>query len=277
MRGANGIWRALGSLLSARWPLPSIRWRVGLGVTILIAAHFPLSQSSHDGHGEAALLSWRTFNTDFGAPSPVALEDGSVLHLGPSTQIQVGFSGDRRLVVLVRGEAEFNVAHNSKRPFDILAAGTTVRAVGTEFLVRIRPAHSVLVRVTEGVVQVTSSAQMESKSAFYLNTAQLRAGDIAVSDSHGIVVAAQGWLTFNRETLAQAVEQVNRFGWAQFEIADPRITQRSIAGAVHILEPDSFLPILQPYHITSQTLGQSPSGSPRFRLRAFHQPAEPHG
>jgi transmembrane sensor len=201
----------------------------------------------------------------------VTLEDGSVLRLGPSTQVQIEFGSDRRLVELVRGQADFKVAHNSKRPFDVLAAGTTVRAVGTEFSVRVRPEHRVLVRVTEGSVQVTSSAQTEMKSAFYLDTAQLWAGDIAVSDSCGIAVAVQGWLTFKGETLAQAVEQVNRFGWGRFEIADPRIAQRNIAGPARILEPDSFVPILQIYHIASKALGQSPDGTPRFLLRASHQ------
>lgn len=45
------------------------------------------------------------------------------------------------------------LTHGSERPFDVLAAGTTVRAVG-----RARPEHRVDVRATEGSVQLATSA-----------------------------------------------------------------------------------------------------------------------
>jgi transmembrane sensor len=269
MRGANSIWRVLWSLLCAHWRgFGFISLNIG-ATTIVIALKFH-SQGAYDAHSEAEPISWRTINTEFGSPGPVTLEDGSVLRPGPNTQVQIGFASDR----LVRGQADFKVAQNSKRPFDVLAAGTTVRAIGTEFSVRVRTEYRVLVRVTEGSVQVTSSAQTEIKSPFHLDTAQLRAGDIAVSDSRGIAVAAQGWLTFYDERLTDAVEQVNRFGWARFDVADQRIAQRGIAGPVRISEPDSFVPLLQVYHIASKALGQSPDGSPRFQLRASRQPDE---
>lgn len=140
---------------------------------------------------------------------------------------------------------------------------------------RVRPEHRVVVRVTEGSVQVTSSAQTEIRPPFHLDTAQLGVGDIAVSDSLGIAVAAQGWVTFNREVLVQAVEQINRFGWAQFEIVDSRIAQTNIAGPVRVPEPDGFGPILRMYGIVRRAHGQSADGSPRFVLRAANSTEEP--
>lgn len=95
-------------------------------------------------------------------------------------------------------------------------------------------------------------------------------GSVAVSDPHGISVASQGWLTFSGETLAEAVEQVNRFGSVRFEITDACFaqTQKRIGSPVRILWPDNFVLLLQAQDITSKAVGQSPDGLPRFLLRA---------
>ena len=169
------------------------------------------------------------------------------------------------------------LTHNSERPFDVPAAGTTLRAGGTEFFVGVRPEHHVDVRVKEGRVQLTSSAQADVKAPFSLDAALLSAGDVAVSDPHGISVASQGWLTFSGETVTEAVEQVNRFGGVRFEIADALIAQKRIGGPVRIFEPDNFVLLLQAQHITSKAAGRSPDGLPRFLLRASgtSQPDEP--
>ena len=265
MRGVSSIWRGLWSLLTTHWRGAGF---IGIsGATTIVVVLNIHSPGTHDAHSAAEPVSWKTINTEFGVPDPVTLEDGSVLRPGPDTQVQIGFASDRRLIVLVRGQAVFKVAHNAKRPFDVIAAGTTVRAIGTEFSVEVGSEHRVLVHVMEGLVQVTSSAQ-ESKSPFNLDTAQLRVGDIAVSDPRGIVVAAQGWLSFKDEPLGKVAEQVNRFGSARFEVADQRTAQRPIAGQVRISEPETLLPILQIYHVGSKALDRSPDGSPRFQLRA---------
>ncbi len=66
------------------------------------------------------------------------LNDGSVVNLNTNSLMRVQLTPELRHVVLERGEALFKVTHDKKRPFDVDAGSTTVRAVGTEFSVRVR-------------------------------------------------------------------------------------------------------------------------------------------
>lgn len=84
----------------------------------------------------------------------VALPDGSKVTLGGKSQIEIDFSGDRRDVVLVSGEAFFDVAHDTSRPFFVAAGNTRVRVVGTRFDVRKGPTDT-SVSVVQGVVAVS--------------------------------------------------------------------------------------------------------------------------
>ncbi len=85
----------------------------------------------------------------------LTLADGSVVTLGASSRIEVKFSAGERRIVLIRGEAFFNVAKDHARPFTVAAGDTKARAVGTKFDVHRGP-DEVRVAVMEGVVEVTT-------------------------------------------------------------------------------------------------------------------------
>lgn len=81
----------------------------------------------------------------------VALPDGSEIDLNDDSELVVRFTPERRTVEVIRGEAFFTVAKDAARPFDVLAKGATVRAVGTQFGVRLAE-DLVAVVVAEGRV-----------------------------------------------------------------------------------------------------------------------------
>src|SRR3546814_21029437 len=62
----------------------------------------------------------------------IALEDGSIVTLNGHSAVQIRYADDIRRVVLRRGEASFEVAHNRERHFVVRASGAKVRAVGPE-------------------------------------------------------------------------------------------------------------------------------------------------
>src|SRR3546814_13518567 len=74
-------------------------------------------------------------STDHGEVRRIALEDGSVVMLNGNSAVQVRYQDDMRRVILRRGEASFEVAHNVQRPFVVSAEGLDVRPVGTAFVV----------------------------------------------------------------------------------------------------------------------------------------------
>src|ERR1044072_3765085 len=96
--------------------------------------------------------------TGVGESRWVSLDDGSRVQLNTDSAISVDYSGRKRGVTLLKGEAAFEVAHDSSRPFQVNAAGGTVTALGTVFQVRIVEGTDVAthVVVTEGRVQVRS-------------------------------------------------------------------------------------------------------------------------
>ncbi|WP_158795945.1 FecR family protein [Pedobacter sp. L105] len=84
------------------------------------------------------------------------LSDGSIVTLNKSTVLKYPkrFNGKQRSVILAKGEAFFNVAHNKQLPFIIAAGRTSICVVGTSFNVKNKNGN-VEVIVETGVVQVT--------------------------------------------------------------------------------------------------------------------------
>lgn len=98
------------------------------------------------------------YRTNAGEVSNVRLADGSVMHLGSNSSVEVRLSPSSRQIRLLSGEVGFDVAHDTARTFDVTVNDTMIRAVGTAFDVRVRPAL-VELDVTEGTVDVRSGAR----------------------------------------------------------------------------------------------------------------------
>jgi transmembrane sensor len=77
------------------------------------------------------------YETPRGQPRDIRLADGSTVHLDGATSVDVTLDRKQRLVVLDRGEAYFDVAHEKDRPFVVHAAASEMRVLGTAFNVDI--------------------------------------------------------------------------------------------------------------------------------------------
>ena len=94
------------------------------------------------------------YQTERGEQASVTLPDGTVAHLNTGSALDVRYSDGRREVALLTGEAWFDVARDTERPFSVLALGGNSTAVGTAYAVRDRDGIAT-VTVTEGTVRVT--------------------------------------------------------------------------------------------------------------------------
>lgn len=99
--------------------------------------------------------------TESGQMRRMDLPDGSIVHLNANSDVRVRLTEAARQVQLLRGEAHFAVAKDSRRPFVVTAREVAVNAVGTAFNIRLE-AESVEVLVTEGRVSLTDVARGES-------------------------------------------------------------------------------------------------------------------
>lgn len=161
--------------------------------------------------------------------SAEALPDGSIVHVGPDTNLTIRLDTANRRIDVLRGEAFFEVAHESpSRPFTVYAATTQTRAVGTQFAVTHRPPGNVKVDVMEGEVRfknIRSNGAVEERT--------LTAGrGASVSDSRmdtfrSTDVRRVFWenntLYMSGATVGEVVAQLSLRESTRIVIDDPRV------------------------------------------------------
>jgi transmembrane sensor len=89
--------------------------------------------------GAVGYQQWRdlgVYATGVGEQRLVVLDDGTRMTLNTATEVRVDLEASRRMVSIRRGEALFEVAKDSSRPFVVRAGGSEVVAIGTVFAVR---------------------------------------------------------------------------------------------------------------------------------------------
>jgi transmembrane sensor len=120
------------------------------------------------------------FATAVGKLDSLQLPDGSRVLLGPGSEVTLasGFGGSARELTL-RGEARFDVVHDTARPFVVHTTAASFRDVGTVFAIHSDAAEGARVVVSSGVVAV------ETKSG--VAPMLLQAGDRATVAPAGTV------------------------------------------------------------------------------------------
>ncbi|MDE1914462.1 MAG: FecR domain-containing protein [Sphingomonadales bacterium] len=182
--------------------------------------------------------------TGIGETRDLSLPDGSHVALNSDSALEVAYTPQRRLLKLRRGEAFFDVAHNPARPFDVEVGDTTLRALGTAFNVRDRGAV-VELTVAHGVVGVR-----EGLSALH----KVPAGNFAIIHPGAVAVAAYdaaglsqktAWrehtIELNGSSLAQAVEEFNRYRVSPIVIGDQRVAALRVGGRFQTDESGLFI------------------------------------
>lgn len=173
------------------------------------------------------------YETDVGERRVVTLADGSLMRLNTDTAVTVDLAPGQRSIRLLRGEASFDVAHDKARPFVVAADDARVRAVGTAFTVRLRR-DLTEVTVSEGIVGVRDGGKGERHVAAG-NAAAVRRGTIAVTAlAHTDIQRRLAWqdgrLSFDGDTLEQAVDEFNRYRTVPIVIGDPALAGVRIGG-----------------------------------------------
>ncbi|NIB38769.1 DUF4880 domain-containing protein [Pseudomaricurvus alkylphenolicus] len=90
----------------------------------------------------------------------IRLQDNSILHLKPLSEVKVSYTNSVRKIELQRGEAFFDVARDLRRPFRVYANDGLVEALGTQFAVALdgmdlSGTHDLSVKLVEGVIKVS--------------------------------------------------------------------------------------------------------------------------
>lgn len=212
----------------------------------------------------AALLLWvkelpNRYRTGLGEQRSVVLDDGSIVNLNTSSQIEVDYGEQRRLIRLVSGEALFNVAHDAARPFDVAVGDIIVRAVGTQFNVDLR-ADRTTVTVVEGTVRVSrtsdgaptespgSSVRLEGSFDELVVAAQrivVTHAGVGPPESVRNIAPVTAWtqrqLVFENRPLSEVAAEFNRYNRRPILIESAALRRQQVTGVFQANDSASFL------------------------------------
>ncbi len=178
------------------------------------------------------------FSTPIGGREILTLADGSQVELNTETTLRIRVNNEERSVFLDRGEAYFQIKHDSAHPFTVVAQGHRITDLGTKFSVR-EEAGRLKVALLEGSARIDTANTSDKRSAV------LKPGDVALATADSLSIARRpvdrlanelGWrrgvLIFNHTTLEEAAREVNRYSRKKLVIAD--------AGAAHLMIGGTF-------------------------------------
>jgi len=201
------------------------------------------------------------YATSVGETRVVHMADGSSVHLNTNSIIEQSYSKEERVIRLIAGEAIFDVAHDTERPFLVYAADGIIRAVGTRFAVRVAE-NKVRVTVTDGQVAL---ARRSDESTVHNNAAETvlqqekpimvskgEAADIgrvetnvqqSVSE-HDLAERLSwttGQLVFYDEDLQSVIDEVARYTTVRIKVMDDALKGKKITGILQIGDVDLML------------------------------------
>ena len=216
---------------------PSRRaWPVFLGFAASIAAAAIISVGVYSYKSSVA-PGIQTYSTDVGGRETVSFSDGTRIEMNTDTAVRARMTTKERTVWLDKGEAYFQVRHDPARPLTVYVAGHRVVDLGTEFLVR-DDANYLEVALLKGRARVADDAAQKASAPVTLSP-----GDVALATGHDMSVTKMnahdletqlGWrrgvLVFYHTTLADAVDEINRYNRQKLVIADPDVAKLRING-----------------------------------------------
>jgi transmembrane sensor len=219
----------------------------------------------------AAAVYWQsggerqTLATAVGQHRVVTLADGSIVTLNTNTILETDLRRHSREIFLRKGEAHFQVAHDGSRPFFVHAGEAVVRAVGTQFEVRVLPDEQVDVVVNEGRVEVQAAPALPAtpgtgagRRAPAHAPRALGAGEQLTTSGDQVSItpvtpqqlaSALAWrdgaIVFNDEPLAAAIADIERYTDARIVITDPQIAALKVGGRFRTGDLTGFFDALQ--------------------------------
>jgi len=203
------------------------------------------------------------YSTPVGGRKILSLADGSRIELNTDTVLRLSRERGTRVAFLDRGEAFFDIRHDTAHPFTIEARGRRIVDVGTKFLVR-NGQERLEVSMLEG--EVTLSAPKNSGD----RPSKLTAGDVAVATATSTVITKepgpaiadaaswrQGMLVFRHTTLADAVAEFNRYNDAQLVVVGDRAGNMKIDGKFRTHDVETFAEVAKDVlHLNVQKVGE---------------------
>lgn len=229
-----------------RWRVGSPLWRwAGGGLIAAALAYVAFALFLSAGPEEVS-----HYETGLGQHESVTLPDGSHVFLDAATQLDVSYFRRARHIRLARGQARFEVIHNSSRPFTVRAGEQTVLAVGTDFNVNL-VGRSVLVALIRGRVMVTPTDHPGIEAVMLSPGQQLIASPsepprIQPVNTYSVTAWQSGQLVFQDAPLGSVAATVSRYSEHPL-VADKDVAELHISGVFREGDTATFVDVITHY------------------------------
>lgn len=211
----------------------------------LLAAGVAVAMLSGTGLAAAYWRRSQRLDTVRGEVRSVPLDDGSVVTLNTLSRVSVRYTRSVREVVLMYGEALFEVAVDPVRPFVMRAAGVVLTTYDGSFLLKrlnqsplqvAALAGSVHMRVGQEQAQILTANQLISLGGNDVSSCR----SIDARQSDRLLAWRDGKIEFHDESLQAAAAEFARFSEVPIELADRNVAEMKITGLFEANDPAAF-------------------------------------
>jgi len=222
---------------------------VGAALYLGPALHLWVPQSPPPG---AASVEAMQFESSRGVVKDIVLADGSNMTLDADSAAVGRISAIARNVQLLRGRALFTVVPDRSRPFEVVAAGRSVVAVGTRFEINLA-GDALTVTLLDGHVTIGSPNSAREPVTLEAGQQYLeRNGTASVRTigpaSEKEIAWRVGLVNFDDEPLSEASAVMNRYSTDQIVIHDPAVASIRVSGQFRAGETERFAATVAEMH-----------------------------
>ncbi len=179
----------------------------------------------------------------------MTLDDGSLIQINASSAVAFHYDDKQRTIRLLKGQAFFQVAKDSERPFVVEAGNARVTALGTAFDIRLG-SDDTDVTVTESTVllETTDKTQQATRvtqgQQAVLNRNSGKA-DIRDVDELTALAWKRGQLAVDNAPLSLVIEEMNRHFSGRIMLIGNNLSNRRVSGTIAVADTDAALSFIE--------------------------------
>jgi len=234
-REAEALWQSIGPAIQR----PQPRRKTGPALIALLALGLGLWLTTLTGLPRDWLADLRTGT---GELRSVTLADGSQLLLDADSSIDIDIAAGHRRLTLHRGALQVQVSADPARPFEVLVAGGTIRALGTAFEVRRLDNAAARVTVSEHAVSVAYDGglrQVDSGQSLQFGPGLLSQSQAA--DLRSLTAWQRGRLVFDARPLGQVADELQRYHPGLILIPDEALRRLPVTGVFETADAEALV------------------------------------
>ncbi|MCX7100888.1 MAG: FecR family protein [Methylobacter sp.] len=183
------------------------------------------------------------YHTGTGELKNIQLADGSHILLNTNTAVSVDYQDSLRRITLHHGQAQFTVAKDKQRPFEVQSEGLITRALGTIFEVYRHESGDINVTVQEHAVAVISPGKspVEVRERQWLRYHNGSLAEPETIDTLETGAWQQRRLLINDRPIAELIEELNRYRIGRIFLSDKQLNNLRVSGMFSLADPDEAL------------------------------------